>query len=213
MDPRCYFSTTPVRKLKQSVIDSAKQRARQRLLRSGAPKPLLAHDQILQHYDDLMRALRALPAAVTMLGLLPPDEQTFPGSAAHFMALNESLSGIATAHGADFLDWRVPFSSGQGGLVLSRRLSPRSFGHRSPGRDPSHAPGQSGSGMIERSTADVTAIVTAYRRQDQVLNTLRILHECDPSPAEVLVHVDGGEHAFADKIRAAFPHRPDHRQR
>jgi len=114
MDPRCYFSTTPVRKLKQSIIDSAKQRARLRLLRSGEPQPLLARDQILQQYDELMRALRALPAAVTMLGLLPPDERTFPGSAAHFIALNESLRGMATAHGADFLDWRLPFTSGQG---------------------------------------------------------------------------------------------------
>ena len=59
--------------------------------------------------------------------------------------------------------------------------------------------------MIERTTADVTAIVTAYRRLGEVLNTLRILQECDPSPAEVLVHVDGGEHAFAETIRAAFP--------
>ena len=60
--------------------------------------------------------------------------------------------------------------------------------------------------MIERSTAGVTAIVTAYQRLGEVLNTLRILHECDPSPAELLVHVDGGEHAFAEKIRAAFPY-------
>jgi len=59
--------------------------------------------------------------------------------------------------------------------------------------------------MSERSTADVTAIVTAYRRLGEVLNTLRIIQECDPCPAEVLVHVDGGEHAFADKIREAFP--------
>jgi len=59
--------------------------------------------------------------------------------------------------------------------------------------------------MSERSTADVTAIVTAYRRLGEVLNTLRILQECDPSPAEVLVHVDGGERALADKVHEAFP--------
>jgi len=59
--------------------------------------------------------------------------------------------------------------------------------------------------MTERSTAGVTAIVTAHRRLGEVLNTLRVLHDCDPSPAEVLVHVDGGEQAVAERIRAAFP--------
>ncbi len=59
--------------------------------------------------------------------------------------------------------------------------------------------------MTERLAADVSAIVTAYRRLEEVLKTLRILQECNPSPAEILVHVDGGEHAFAEKIRAAFP--------
>ena len=115
MDPRCYFSTTPLRKLKQSVIDRAKQRARLRLLASSTPKPLLDHEQIAQHYNDLMCALRALPTAVTMLGLLPPDQGTFPGSGAHFLALNERLRAIAAAHGVDFLDWHVPFDSGGGG--------------------------------------------------------------------------------------------------
>jgi lysophospholipase L1-like esterase len=128
MDPRCYFSTTPVRLLKQSVIDSAKQRARLRLLRGGVPKPLLAHDQILQHYDELMRALRALPAAITMLGLLPPVEQTFPGSAAGFVALNESLRRLAAAHGADFLDWRVPFTAGDGGSFYRDGFHPNPQG-------------------------------------------------------------------------------------
>ncbi len=115
MDPRCYFSTTPVRKLKQSVIDSAKQRARLRLLRIGAPKPLLDHNQILQHYDELVRALHTLPTSVTVLGLLPPDERTFPGSGAQFIALNERLRMLAASHDADFLDWRVPFASDHGG--------------------------------------------------------------------------------------------------
>ena len=73
MDPRCYFSDTPLRRLKQSFIDSAKQRARRRLLREGAPKPLIDPDQILAHYDALLQALRALPARVTVLGLLAPE--------------------------------------------------------------------------------------------------------------------------------------------
>ena len=59
--------------------------------------------------------------------------------------------------------------------------------------------------MTRRSTTNVTAIVTAYRRMEEVLNTLRILQQCDPAPAEILVHVDGGEFAVAEKIRGAFP--------
>ena len=111
MDPRCYFSDTPLRKSKQSLIDAMKQRARLRLLREGAPKPLLDHEQILGHYDQLIKALRALPAAVTVLGLLPPDERTFPGSADHFLALNTRLGQLAATNGADFLDWHGRFTS------------------------------------------------------------------------------------------------------
>ena len=59
--------------------------------------------------------------------------------------------------------------------------------------------------MTSRPTADVTAIVTAYKRTEEALNTLRILEACDPAPAEILVHVDGGEHDCAERIRSAFP--------
>ena len=112
MDPRCYFSDTPLRKAKQAFIDSAKQRARRRLLRDGTPKPLIDSDQILAHYDALLPALRALPARVTVLGLLAPDDRTFPGSGAHFLAVNTRLRSVAERHGADFLDWHAPFSAG-----------------------------------------------------------------------------------------------------
>lgn len=54
-------------------------------------------------------------------------------------------------------------------------------------------------------TVPVTAIVTAYDRIDQVLNTLRVISECRPVPSEVLVHVDGGRRDCAAAIRQAFP--------
>jgi len=111
MDPRCYFSDTPLRKLKQSFIDAAKQRTRLRLLQAGAPKPLLASDQIVAHYGALLRSLRGLQTRVTVLGLLAPDQRTFPGSAAHFLELNARLRSIAADQDADFLDWHAPFSS------------------------------------------------------------------------------------------------------
>jgi GT2 family glycosyltransferase len=52
---------------------------------------------------------------------------------------------------------------------------------------------------------NVAAIVTAYQRVEDVLNTLRIIRDCDPAPAEILVHVDGGEQACATRIATAYP--------
>lgn len=54
-------------------------------------------------------------------------------------------------------------------------------------------------------TAPITAIVTAYRRVDEVLHTLRVLTGCEPRPAEILVHVDGGEQACVTAVRREFP--------
>lgn len=51
----------------------------------------------------------------------------------------------------------------------------------------------------------VTAIVTAYQRVDQTLTTLRILSDCTPAPAEIIVHVDGNEVATLDRLRSEFP--------
>lgn len=51
----------------------------------------------------------------------------------------------------------------------------------------------------------VTAVVTAYRRVEQTLATLRSLEQCAPAPAEILVHVDGNEQRCADAIRQAHP--------
>lgn len=53
---------------------------------------------------------------------------------------------------------------------------------------------------------NISAIVTAYERIDQTLNTLRIIESCDPRPAEVLVHVDANRTDCEMAIRHAFPH-------
>ena len=119
MDPRCYFSDTPLRKFKQTLIDAAKQRARHRLLRAGTPRPLLAHQAILSHYDALLTALRSVAGTVTMLGLLPPHDDTFPGSRAQFLGLNSWLGPLALRHDADFFDWQLPFNS-RGGETFYR---------------------------------------------------------------------------------------------
>jgi len=54
-------------------------------------------------------------------------------------------------------------------------------------------------------SAPITAVVTAYRRIDELLNTLRIISGCVPAPAEIIVHVDGGEHACAAAVGREFP--------
>ena len=52
----------------------------------------------------------------------------------------------------------------------------------------------------------ISAIVTAYERNDQTLNTIRILESCDPKPDEILVHVDDNRIDCEQAIRRAFPH-------
>lgn len=53
--------------------------------------------------------------------------------------------------------------------------------------------------------AEVTAVVTGYRRVDALLKTVQILKECVPPPAEILVHIDGGAQAAATAVRERFP--------
>ena len=53
---------------------------------------------------------------------------------------------------------------------------------------------------------NISAIVTAYERIDQTLNTLRIIEACDPRPDEILVHVDANQTNVATAISQAFPH-------
>lgn len=60
---------------------------------------------LIQHYENLVVKLRALNTRVLLLGLLPPDERTFPGSAKHFASVNKRLAALASEQGAEFFDW------------------------------------------------------------------------------------------------------------
>lgn len=55
------------------------------------------------------------------------------------------------------------------------------------------------------STCPITAVFPAYERIQDALNTLDLIKACDPRPAEIIVHVDGGAYAVADAIAAAHP--------
>ena len=47
----------------------------------------------------------------------------------------------------------------------------------------------------------ITAIVTAYDRVEQTIETVNRIAACRPSPDEILIHVDGGQHFLADTLR------------
>lgn len=64
---------------------------------------------------------------------------------------------------------------------------------------------QSGSLADQNDSVGITAIVTAYQRIDQTLETIRKLKACQPPPDEILVHVDGNQQQCAAAIRQAFP--------
>jgi GT2 family glycosyltransferase len=51
----------------------------------------------------------------------------------------------------------------------------------------------------------VSAIVAAYDRIAQTVVTIRRIAACEPPPAEILVHVDGGQGACAAAVRQACP--------
>lgn len=54
-------------------------------------------------------------------------------------------------------------------------------------------------------TTPITAIVTGYRRIDDLIETLHILRNCEPAPAEIIVHIDGGQRDTASAVARACP--------
>jgi GT2 family glycosyltransferase len=58
---------------------------------------------------------------------------------------------------------------------------------------------------VERqpAVAPISAVVTAFNRVDRTIKTLNNLRQCEPAPAEILVHVDGNQESCAAAIRAA----------
>jgi lysophospholipase L1-like esterase len=112
MDPRCYFSTTWWRKAKQSSVDALKQRARLKLLKARAGKPLVDVEQFASYQTELLKRLRALDTRVLVLGLLPVDQTRFPGSSEQFKTVNRRLKQIADAEGAEFFDWASSLNGG-----------------------------------------------------------------------------------------------------
>lgn len=139
LDPRCYFSTTWYRRAKEASVDALKQVVRHRLLAAKTGRPLIEADVLLKHLQELLAALDTLETKVSVLGLIPPDEQRFPGTPAHFAAVNERLRSLANAAGAEFIDWTT--------MVTGRTAGPWRY------RDGFH-PNLAGSQLLARVLHD-----------------------------------------------------------
>jgi hypothetical protein len=132
MDPRCYFSAAPWRRLKQGAVDRLKQRVRVHLLAKDPPAPLMTVTEIHERLSSFLAQISSMAGEVFVIGLLPVGDDTFPGSASQFEAVNYVLARLANEFGAHFLD---PSSSrGQRfdnpAFYYSDRFHPNLFGAR-----------------------------------------------------------------------------------
>jgi len=105
LDPRCYFSSTWWRRAKQVSVDVLKQKARLRLLKLRPGEPLMDLEIFATCQTGLLKQLRALSERVLVLGLLPVDGLSFPGSPEYFKVVNDRVAEVAEAEGVQFLDW------------------------------------------------------------------------------------------------------------
>lgn len=130
MDPRCYFSTTWWRKAKQASVDAIKQKVRLSLLKGRRGQPLMDIDSLASHEAALLKELCGLSDRVYVLGLLPVDEDRFPGSPEHFKSVNAKLREVAEAECAEFLDWAalLPDKGPHEGLFYRDSFHPNAAG-------------------------------------------------------------------------------------
>jgi len=104
MDPRCYFSTTGWRRLKQLAENKAKQSLRLALMKHRPGKPLQSQEIFVAHFESLLRCLKELTNEIHVIGLPPVGGRAFPGSRQAFVAMNERIKKSALAYGANFID-------------------------------------------------------------------------------------------------------------
>jgi hypothetical protein len=110
MDPRCYYSSTSWRRVKQQVLDRLKQLVRLRLLCQQPGVTLMSEETWLAHYCKLISSLSPLSSRIYLLGLLPVDNRQFPGSLDNFRHVNDVLKNLARVNGLQFIDWHFEFA-------------------------------------------------------------------------------------------------------
>jgi len=58
---------------------------------------------------------------------------------------------------------------------------------------------------MSANTLPITAIVTAHKRTAQTLITLKAIRSCDPTPNEIIVHIDQNQRECAEAISRSCP--------
>ena len=58
---------------------------------------------------------------------------------------------------------------------------------------------------MSANTLPITAIVTAHKRTAQTLSTLQSIRSCEPTPNEIIVHIDQNQKQCADAISSSCP--------
>jgi len=106
MDPRCYFSTTFLRRSKQVLIDRLKQRVRKRLISRSGFSTLIKMEEFEELCQELFQELSGVTRHLHVLGMTPIGDDVFPGSSNRFRRANDLLRAVAARIGAEFLDWR-----------------------------------------------------------------------------------------------------------
>jgi lysophospholipase L1-like esterase len=120
MDPRCYYSSTWWRRLKQAGLDAVRQRIRHSLLRRESGQSLIDQNTFIAVYLDLVNQLRKISKQVFILGLLPIDGKHFPGSSERFCQVNSALRQIAQQSDVAFVDWGVTLAVGKVDVLFYR---------------------------------------------------------------------------------------------
>jgi len=55
------------------------------------------------------------------------------------------------------------------------------------------------------SVSNLSVIIPTYQRVELLRQTLNMLSDCDPAPAEILVHVDAGDQETSEMLASEFP--------
>lgn len=105
MDPRCYFSTTWCRWVKEVVVDKIKQKIRLALLQQKNAQPLVEINEFHVQYKIIIEKLLPISNNIYILTLLPLNGSIFPGSPGHFIKINSMLRKLSFDYKINLIDW------------------------------------------------------------------------------------------------------------
>jgi lysophospholipase L1-like esterase len=110
MDPRCYFSSTWWRRVKQKIVDYLKQKLRHSLLQKDYTGSLLGESDFEQQLEFLCQEIKKIGSEITGIGLPPVSNTTFPGSQSRFDQTNTKILHAMNRHSGRYVDLAIAFS-------------------------------------------------------------------------------------------------------